>query len=72
MAFHLPLQQMDISEKLQAMEMLWDDLRQHYDAVQSPQWHRDLLESRETQVKNGTMVFEDWAKVKAHLLNELK
>ncbi len=54
------------------MEMLWDDLQHHYDAVQSPQWHRDLLESREVQVKNGTMAFEDWSKVKTHLLNELK
>lgn len=72
MAFHLPLQQMDISEKLQAMEMLWDDLQHHHDAVQSPSWHRDLLDSREDQVKNGNMVFEDWSKVKHSLLNDLK
>lgn len=72
MAFHLPLQQMNISEKLQAMEMLWEDLQHRHDAVQSPQWHHDLLESREAQVKDGTMAFEDWSKVKGHLFNELK
>jgi hypothetical protein len=72
MAFHLPLEEMDISEKLQAMEMLWDDLQHCHDAVQSPLWHRDLLQSREAQVENGTMAFEDWSEVKVRLLNELK
>lgn len=72
MTFHLPLQQMDLCEKLQAMEMLWDDLQQHHDGVQSPSWHRDLLDFREDQVKNGNMEFEDWSKVKHLLLNDLK
>jgi len=72
MTFHLPLAQMNLSEKLQAMEMLWDDLQHHHEGVHSPEWHRELLQSREDQVRQGDMVFEAWPEVKSRLLNELK
>ena len=72
MTFHLPLAQMNLSEKLHAMEMLWDDLQHHHEDVHSPEWHRELLQSREDQVRQGDMVFEDWPEVKSSLLNDLK
>lgn len=72
MTFYLPLAQMNLSEKLHAMEMLWDDLQHHQKDIPSPEWHRELLQSREDQVRHGNMMFEDWSDVKSGLLNDQK
>lgn len=42
------------------MEELWDDLRTRADGVPVPQWHKDLLDEREQQIKSGEAHFDDW------------
>jgi len=39
LAISLPLATMTIEEKLQVMEVIWQDLHQHTDQLQPPQWH---------------------------------
>ena len=44
------IQQLPLSEKLQNMEAIWEDLRLHADQVPVPQWHKDLLDARRKAV----------------------
>jgi hypothetical protein len=41
------------------MEQIWDDLCKEPDSIQSPQWHRSVLKSREQQVTEGKASFYD-------------
>jgi hypothetical protein len=67
MPFDLPLHKMNLAEKLQAMEMLWEDLQRSAERFPSPDWHREVLEEREKCVREGSMAFEDWDCVKREL-----
>lgn len=51
MAMLIEIQKMTQKEKLQAMEMLWDDLCRTDPDFQSPAWHNDILEERERDLK---------------------
>ena len=53
----LQLDKMTTSDKLSAMEQIWDDLCKDPDSIQSPQWHRSVLKSREQQVTEGKASF---------------
>src|SRR5580698_9737515 len=44
MAVEIPVAQMSVEEKLRAMELLWENLRQDERDVPVPQWHKDLLD----------------------------
>ena len=54
------IRQMSLHEKLHAMEALWDEIGRKEDQVEVPQWHRDLLDERETLVLEGKAQFVDW------------
>ena len=49
----LPLNEMTVAEKLQAMEALWEDLSRNAEALESPEWHRGVLEERERRITSG-------------------
>lgn len=57
----VPLQNMSIEEKLQTMELLWDDLRANAGEALSPAWHGDELARREAALQRGDDLAEDWA-----------
>jgi hypothetical protein len=57
MQIDLPLNEMTVAEKLQAMEVLWDDLRRHAETVPSPAWHHEVLADRERQLEEGQVSF---------------
>jgi putative addiction module component (TIGR02574 family) len=67
MAVTLPLKDMSISEKLQLMEALWEDLSRNADALESPDWHREVLEERESRIASGDAKFSTWEKAKADI-----
>lgn len=66
MTVALPLEQMTVAEKLQAMEALWADLSRN-DALESPAWHEDALRTR-----TGEENFVDWETAKQQLRARLK
>jgi hypothetical protein len=51
------------SEKLQIMETLWEDLSRSEAELDSPDWHRQVLE--ETEQRNETPL--DWREAKKQL-----
>ena len=58
---------MSLSEKLQVMEALWEDLSRNSDALDSPAWHETVLEEREKRIAAGEAHFTDWETAKADI-----
>ncbi len=71
MSVHLPLKNMTLQEKLEAMEALWDDLAQAAESVESPHWHKDILEQRRPKVASGKACFTDWETAKSAIRSKL-
>ncbi len=62
----LPLAEMSVDDKLQAMELLdaeqqpWANLSQNPEQVISPAWHGEVLRSRREQAQQGKASFQSW------------
>jgi hypothetical protein len=63
---------MTIHEKLAAMESLWEDLSRTPEAIESPEWHKEILDERRQRVADETAQFEDWEKAKARIREKLR
>ena len=70
-SMNLPLKDMTIEEKLAAMELLWDDLARSPEAVESPNWHKDILDERRQMVADGKTQFTDWNAAKTEIRKKL-
>jgi len=56
----LPLAQMSRTEKLMALEALWEDLTRNEREYESPEWHKDELLATAERVKSGKEQAVDW------------
>ncbi len=72
MHFSIPLEQMSVEEKLQAMEEIWADLVGTPENIPSPSWHADVLHAREKRISEGTSRFLDLAEAKKAVMEQLK
>ena len=72
MAVELPLAQMSLDDKLQAMELLWADLSRNPEQLASPAWHGEVLRSRREQVLQGQASFQSWDAAIGELGAELR
>ncbi len=63
----LPLNEMTVEEKLQAMEALWEDLSRNADLLETPAWHEEILLERERQLATGEASFIEWEQAKAQI-----
>jgi putative addiction module component (TIGR02574 family) len=48
---------MTVEEKLQLMEILWDDLSRSAENIRSPAWHGEVLTARERAIEEGRTKF---------------
>lgn len=53
----LEIKGMSTIERLQVMEALWDSFMEDDSKVESPEWHRDILEERKQKIENGKAEF---------------
>ena len=67
MVVDLPLKKMTVSDKLRAMETIWDDLQRTPENVPSPSWHADVLHAREMRIREGKAHFSDWSEAKRRI-----
>ena len=67
MPITLPLKEMTLQEKHAAMESLWEDLARTPEAIESPAWHKDILDERRQRIAEGKARFVDWEKAKAEI-----
>jgi putative addiction module component (TIGR02574 family) len=51
------LEKMSVTERLQAMEQLWDSLNRCGDEIPSPPWHQDVLADRKARAQRGEAKF---------------
>jgi hypothetical protein len=55
---------MSTSERLQAMEALWDSLLYEGDEIETPQWHEKILEERKEKIASGQAKFISLSELK--------
>ena len=53
----LEIEKMSTAQRLQTMEILWDALLHEKVEIESPGWHRDVLEERKVRIANGGNFF---------------
>ena len=53
----LEIKRMSTKERLQVMEALWDSFMEEDSKIESPEWHRDILEERKRKIENGEAEF---------------
>jgi putative addiction module component (TIGR02574 family) len=61
------VKQLPLSEKLQIMEAIWEDLRATAEQVPVPAWHKELLDERRKAVEEGREEVLDWDSIKDSL-----
>jgi hypothetical protein len=71
MSMNLALKEMTLEEKLAAMELLWDDLARSPESIESPEWHKDILDERRQRVAEGKARFTDWETAKTEIRKKL-
>jgi len=71
MPMNLALKEMTLEEKLAAMELLWDDLARSPESIESPDWHKDILDERRQRVAEGKGQFTDWETAKTEIRKKL-
>ncbi len=54
-------------EKLRIMEAIWEDLSRDAEQVESPDWHREILDETESRLKAGQESVVDWPEAKEGL-----
>ena len=72
MSIAKPLEQMSVTEKIQMMESLWNDLCQKPDGIESPAWHQAMLTQREESLGAGEDAFEDWDSAKRNIRKQVR
>lgn len=68
----IPLDKMSISEKLHAMEDIWDDLCRMEDVIPSPDWHGDVLREREERIRTGEAKFIELEEAKRRVRSQVQ
>ncbi len=63
----IDLKRMSREEKLKVMQALWEDLAGDEEAVESPEWHGEVLRETEDRVRSGVEHVRDWDEAKAEL-----
>ena len=71
MKLELPLAEMSVAEKLEAMERLWADLARHAPEQAAPEWHAEILQERERRLAAGQEEILDWEEAKRRLRQEI-
>jgi len=69
MSVEIPLDNLSVSEKVRLLERVWDSLCSKSGDVRSPDWHREVLETRKRRLEEGRATVSPWSEAKARLLD---
>ena len=61
------IERMSVTERLQAMDQLWDSLNRYSDEIPSPAWHQDVLADRKARAQSGEAEFLTLAELRSRL-----
>ena len=57
---NIPLNKMSVSEKLEAISLIWDSLASNLDDIPVPEWQRAELEQRLKRLDSGDTTKATW------------
>ncbi|MBU4200958.1 MAG: addiction module protein [Verrucomicrobia bacterium] len=63
---------MTTSDKLRAIEEIWNDLQRTPKEIPFPAWHGDVLRARETRVQEGASRYGDWNEAKSRIREQTR
>jgi len=58
---------MSVTERLQAMDQLWDSLNRSGEEIPSPDWHQEILADRKARAQRGEAKFLTLAQLRSRL-----
>jgi putative addiction module component (TIGR02574 family) len=62
------IETLSVSEKVRLLESVWNSLCSKSGDVRSPEWHREVLETRKRRLEDGQATVVPWHEAKARLL----
>lgn len=65
------IRELPLHDKLRMMEALWDGIAPLDDAVEVPEWHKEILDQRDRMVAEGEAKFIDWEVAKQQIRDEI-
>lgn len=51
------ISKLSIVERFQIMEVLWDSFKNEQSQIESPDWHKDILQERKEKIDSGKSEF---------------
>ena len=72
MDISLLLDKMTSLDKIAVMEKLWNDLYRDPESIPSPKWHKEVLETRETEINEGKAKFTSFNQAKERIRDQIK
>jgi len=63
----LPVAHLSLAQKLDLMETLWAELSRDAKNLESPAWHKTVLEDREEAFNTGKVSASDWEQAKKRI-----
>ena len=72
MPLDIALDRMTAAEKIQLIEVIWEDLTREPNNIPSPAWHAEILRQREQGITAGTTQFLDITEAKQAVRDLLK
>lgn len=57
---NIPINKMSVSEKLEAISLIWDSLSSNPNAIPIPDWQRVELEKRMIRLESGETTTSTW------------
>lgn len=61
------IHRLPLHEKLLVMEAIWEDISREDDALEVPQWHKDIIDERERLIAEDKAQFIEWEDVKSQI-----
>ena len=61
------IERMSVTERLQAMDQLWDSLNRYGEEIPSPDWHQHVLADRKARAQRGEAKFLTLAELRSRL-----
>jgi len=58
---------MSVTERLQALDQLWDSLNRCVHEIPSPDWHQEVLADRKARAQSGEAKFLTLAELRSRL-----
>lgn len=67
-AVGIEIEKLSVAEKVELLESVWESLCAHPGDVQSPEWHREVLDERRRRLEDGQATISAWSDAKVRLM----